>query len=154
MHSCARCAARARSITTTRSRPGGCRRAARCAMCSWRRDRCGRRVAAIVASRRLVVVAAAAVVVALVAAPAARAAPPPPTHVREAYPGIGRAATARELQAWDIDVRPDFKGLPRGAGSVAQGQLVWEGKCASCPGIFGESGEVFNPIVGGTTADD
>ena len=70
------------------------------------------------------------------------------------YPGIGRAATPKELQAWDIDVRPDFKGLPKGSGSVAQGQQVWEAKCASCHGIFGESGEVFNPIVGGTTADD
>src|SRR6476661_4359709 len=67
------------------------------------------------------------------------------------YPGIGRAATPKELQAWDIDVRPDFKGLPKGSGSVAQGQVVWETKCASCHGIFGESGEVFNPIVGGTT---
>ncbi len=70
------------------------------------------------------------------------------------YPGIGRAATPKEVQAWDIDVRPDFKGLPKGSGSVAQGQIVWESKCASCHGIFGESGEVFNPIVGGTTKDD
>jgi cytochrome c len=70
------------------------------------------------------------------------------------YPGVGRAATPQELQAWDIDVRPDFKGLPKGSGSVAQGQRVWESKCASCHGIFGESGEVFNPIVGGTTKDD
>lgn len=70
------------------------------------------------------------------------------------YPGVGRAATPSELKAWDIDVRPDFKGLPSGAGSVAQGQDVWEGKCASCHGIFGESNEVFTPLVGGTTADD
>jgi len=71
-----------------------------------------------------------------------------------AYPGVGRAATARELAAWDIDVRPDFKGLPKGAGSVAKGQDVWEGKCASCHGIFGEANNVFNPMVGGTTKDD
>ena len=38
-----------------------------------------------------------------------------------AYPGIGRPATAKELKAWDIDVRPDFKGLPKGAGTVSQG---------------------------------
>ena len=36
-----------------------------------------------------------------------------------AFPGVGRAATPKEVQAWDIDVRPDFKGLPAGAGSVA-----------------------------------
>jgi cytochrome c551/c552 len=70
------------------------------------------------------------------------------------FPGIGRAATPAEIKAWDIDVRPDFKGLPPGSGSVAQGQKVWDEKCASCHGTFGESNEVFTPIVGGTTAAD
>lgn len=70
------------------------------------------------------------------------------------YPGIGRAATAKEIAAWDIDVRPDFKGLPAGSGTVAQGQDIWESRCASCHGIFGESNEVFSPLIGGTTAED
>jgi cytochrome c len=70
------------------------------------------------------------------------------------YPGIGRAATPKELAAWDIDVRADLEGLPSGSSSVAQGQAVWEAKCASCHGVFGESNEVFMPIVGGTTKDD
>lgn len=73
---------------------------------------------------------------------------------QEKYPGIGRTATPAEIAAWDIDVRPDFKGLPPGSGSVATGQAVWEAKCASCHGTFGESNEVFAPIVGGTTAKD
>ncbi len=72
----------------------------------------------------------------------------------ERYPGIGRAATAKELAVWDIDVRPDFKGLPKGSGTVAKGMVVWESKCESCHGVFGESNQVFNPIVGGTTRDD
>lgn len=70
------------------------------------------------------------------------------------FPGIGRAATDKEVAAWDIDVRPDFKGLPKGQGSVQQGQDVWEAQCASCHGIFGESNQVFSPLVGGTTDDD
>ena len=70
------------------------------------------------------------------------------------YPGLGRDATAMEVAAWDIDVRPDFKGLPAGSGSVAKGQDVWEAKCAQCHGIFGESNEVFSPLIGGTTAAD
>jgi cytochrome c len=70
------------------------------------------------------------------------------------YPGVGRGATPKEVAKWDIDVRPDFKGLPAGAGSVAKGQEVWEGKCAHCHGVFGESGEVFSPLIGGTTAED
>ena len=70
------------------------------------------------------------------------------------FPGIGRAATPAEIAAWDIDVRPDFKGLPPGSGSVEQGQAVWDAKCAQCHGTFGESNEVFQPLVGGTTAED
>jgi cytochrome c551/c552 len=70
------------------------------------------------------------------------------------YSGIGRSATPAEVRAWDIDVRPDFKGLPKGQGSVRQGEVIWEEKCASCHGTFGESSEIFTPIVGGTTAAD
>lgn len=72
----------------------------------------------------------------------------------ERYPGVGRAATEAEVKAWDIDVRPDFAGLPKGAGTVEQGVALWETHCASCHGVFGESNEVFTPIVGGTTAQD
>uniref|UniRef100_UPI00406CC003 c-type cytochrome n=1 Tax=Rhodoferax sp. GW822-FHT02A01 TaxID=3141537 RepID=UPI00406CC003 len=71
-----------------------------------------------------------------------------------AYVGIGRSATPKELAAWDIDVRPDFKGLPAGSGSVAQGMDIWESKCAACHGVFGESNQTFSPLVGGTTAQD
>lgn len=70
------------------------------------------------------------------------------------YVGIGRPATPREVAAWDIDVRPDFKGLPVGSGTVAKGRQVWESKCAYCHGVFGESNEVFSPLIGGTTAED
>jgi cytochrome c len=41
------------------------------------------------------------------------------------FPGIGRNATPAEVMAWDIDVRPDFKGLPKGSGSVQHGQGLW-----------------------------
>jgi cytochrome c551/c552 len=70
------------------------------------------------------------------------------------YPGVGREATVKEVAAWDIDVRPDFKGLPAGSGSVTQGMEVWESKCASCHGVFGESNQTFSPLVGGTTPED
>ena len=70
------------------------------------------------------------------------------------FNGIGRTATAAEVKAWDIDVRPDLKGLPAGSGKVQDGQTLWDNKCASCHGTFGESNEVFTPLVGGTTAAD
>jgi cytochrome c len=91
-------------------------------------------------SRSAELVAAAAL---LLAAPAARG-----------FEGIGRPATPAEIQAWDIDVRPDFQGLPRGSGSVQRGQAIWDARCASCHGTFGESNEVFPPLVGGTTPED
>ncbi|MGA8513746.1 MAG: c-type cytochrome [Burkholderiaceae bacterium] len=70
------------------------------------------------------------------------------------YDGIGRTATPAEVKAWDIDVRPDFKGLPKGQGSVRQGEKLWEAQCASCHGSFGESNDVFTPLAGYTSAKD
>ena len=70
------------------------------------------------------------------------------------HEGIGRKATPEEIAAWDIDVRPDFKGLPKGSGSVKKGEEVWEAKCASCHGAFGESNATFPPIAGGVTKED
>ena len=72
----------------------------------------------------------------------------------QGFPGIGRPATPAEIEAWDIDVRPDFKGLPKGSGTVEAGLEIWEAKCASCHGVFGESNQVFTPIIGGTTKAD
>lgn len=76
------------------------------------------------------------------------------TAAADKYAGIGRKATPSEIAAWDIDVRPDFAGLPAGSGSVAQGEKLWEAKCASCHGAFGESPAVFPPLIGGTTKAD
>jgi len=70
------------------------------------------------------------------------------------YDGVGRPATESEVNAWNIDVRPDFQGLPKGSGSVAQGQEIWDAKCSSCHGTFGESNQVFTPVAGGTTKED
>lgn len=72
----------------------------------------------------------------------------------QSLPGVGRTALPNEIAAWNIDVRGDFQGLPKGSGSVAEGGKVWDEKCAACHGSFGESMEVFGPIVGGTTKDD
>jgi cytochrome c len=38
--------------------------------------------------------------------------------------GFGKPATAAEIAGWDIDVRPDGKGLPPGRGRVAPGPGV------------------------------
>ncbi|WP_431855412.1 c-type cytochrome [Azospirillum sp.] len=77
-----------------------------------------------------------------------------PALAAEPFPGVGRPATPAEVKAWDIDVGPDFAGLPKGSGSVERGMGVWEDKCASCHGTFAESNSVFTPLVGGTTVED
>lgn len=80
--------------------------------------------------------------------------PPTVALAFDNYAGVGRQATPAEVKAWDIDVRPDFKGLPKGSGNVERGQELFEEKCASCHGSFGESNEVFTPLIGGTKPED
>ena len=83
------------------------------------------------------------VVVAVVALPLMAAAAPLPLQY-----GFGKPATVREIAGWDIDVRPDGTGLPKGRGSVAQGQAIYDEKCAGCHGTFGESNSYLQ-IAGG-----
>ena len=64
---------------------------------------------------------------------------------------LGRVATQDEIQAWDIDVAPDGKGLPVGRGTVQEGARVYAERCASCHGATGVEGP--NPkLVGGQGA--
>lgn len=63
--------------------------------------------------------------------------------------GAGRAATADEIAALDIDVSPDGTGLPPGRGTVGEGARVYAAQCASCHGRDGEGvPSVGNRLVG------
>ncbi|MFL0804846.1 MAG: c-type cytochrome [Agarilytica sp.] len=63
---------------------------------------------------------------------------------------IGRTPTAEEIAGWDIDVRPDGKGLPPGEGSVEDGEMIYEDKCAACHGTFGEGEKRWPKLAGGS----
>jgi cytochrome c5 len=65
------------------------------------------------------------------------------------YYGYGEPASAEQIAGWDIDVRPDGKGLPPGSGSVEDGEYLYEEQCAQCHGSFGEGEGRFPALAGG-----
>ena len=70
--------------------------------------------------------------------------------------GLGKPATDEEIAGWDIDIRPDGKGLPTGSGSVEVGEMLYEQQCALCHGSFGEGVGRYPVLAGGvgTLTDD
>jgi cytochrome c len=65
--------------------------------------------------------------------------------------GFGRPATAAEIAALDIDVRPDGTGLPKGEGNATEGKAIYIQKCAACHGATGTEGPNDRLVVGDTT---
>ena len=63
--------------------------------------------------------------------------------------GMGREALSEEITGWDVDVRPDGKGLPPGQGTAAQGEDIFQSQCASCHGEFGEGRDRWPVLAGG-----
>jgi cytochrome c len=88
-------------------------------------------------SKRIAIVAAA-----LLAAGVAHAAAPAP-------PKLGRPATADDIAKVDISIAPDGKGLPAGSGSVAQGAMIFQQKCAACHGANAEGTPSGDRLIGG-----
>ena len=62
---------------------------------------------------------------------------------------FGRPATKAEIALWDIDVRPDGKGLPPGGGAAEQGKQIFAENCAACHGDNGVGG-IKDRLVGGS----
>lgn len=71
---------------------------------------------------------------------------PKPTHGNF---HLGRKALSQEIQAWNIDIRPDGLGLPVGQGSVSQGEPIYVDNCAVCHGDFGEGIDRWPILAGG-----
>jgi mono/diheme cytochrome c family protein len=68
--------------------------------------------------------------------------------------GFGRAASAAEIQAVDIDIMPDGRGLPPGSGTVASGAQVYAQKCALCHGATGADPIAGSPKIVGREPRD
>ena len=63
--------------------------------------------------------------------------------------GLGRPALPEEIKAWDTDVRADGTGLPIGKGTVKQGDELFQERCASCHGEFGQGVGRWPVLAGG-----
>lgn len=95
-------------------------------------------------------IAVALLATVLMAAPTARAEEPAAKPVAANAPlGLGRAALPEEIRAWDTDVRFDGAGLPSGKGTAKQGDALYQERCASCHGEFGEGAGRWPVLAGG-----
>jgi hypothetical protein len=65
------------------------------------------------------------------------------------YKNVGRTPTKEEIQAVDISIGPDGKGLPPGQGTAKEGAPIFAAKCAVCHGAAGEGGKIGTRLVGG-----
>lgn len=62
---------------------------------------------------------------------------------------LGKPASAQEIKGWDIDIRPDGKGLPVGSGNAIDGEEMFITKCGSCHGEFAEGAGGYPVLAGG-----
>ncbi len=55
--------------------------------------------------------------------------------------GVGRAASAEEVAAWDVTIGPEGHELPEGSGTAQDGAQVYEVRCKECHGEEGVGGD-------------
>lgn len=67
---------------------------------------------------------------------------------RTGHYGFGESATPEMIAGWDIDVRPDGQGLPEGSGTAEDGEPLYEKKCSTCHGVFGEGAGRWPKLAG------
>jgi len=71
------------------------------------------------------------------------------SHAETRKYNIGKLATKTEVAGWDIDVRPDGVGAPKGSGNAIDGEEIYVNRCAACHGDFGEGIDRWPALVGG-----
>ncbi len=85
--------------------------------------------------------------VALASAAAAQAQTP-------TYKNVGRAPSKAEIEAVDISIGPDGKGLPAGSGTAKIGAGIFAEKCMVCHGPNAGGGKIGPQLAAGKAAHD
>ncbi len=65
------------------------------------------------------------------------------------YKNVGKTPTKQEIEAWDISIGPDGKGLPAGSGTSKQGAAIYVAQCAVCHGVSAEGGKIGPQLAAG-----
>lgn len=67
---------------------------------------------------------------------------------------LGRKATKNEIKAWNIDIMWYGEGLPKGQGSVEDGEEIYEAKCETCHGDFGAGKDLYPHLTAGNAYEE
>jgi cytochrome c len=68
------------------------------------------------------------------------------------FKNVGRTPTQQEIQAADISIGPDGKGLPAGSGNAREGAAIFAAKCAVCHGENAEGGQIGTQLAADKSA--
>ena len=67
-------------------------------------------------------------------------------------PRLGKSITEADIAAWDLSILGDGSGLPPGAGTAAEGAIIYAQKCVACHGENAKGGS-NGALVGGPPLD-
>lgn len=76
-----------------------------------------------------------------------------PVAANPLLPALGKPVSESALRDVDLIVLPDGNNLPEGSGTAAQGQEVYEQKCAACHGSDGAGMRGVPALAGGSLSD-
>jgi cytochrome c len=66
---------------------------------------------------------------------------------------IGSPVTDNNLKKWDISIFFDGENLPKGSGTLEEGEQIWQVQCAMCHGDFGEGVKGYPKMLGDSMED-
>jgi len=67
----------------------------------------------------------------------------------EKGPNLGKPASSKQIEQWNMDIFPNGDGLPEGQGTAISGKKVYQKYCLSCHGVDG-TGDSADELAGAT----